>query len=120
MSRPSTAISRGGLTFDEPLTLICNWTICPTAVLELLNTAVTLGPSAQTGSAATNAQIARTIRRRKRFRRFRNMRARRLLPILIDMTRCPAFIQLHPLLFILHRLQKHLRLLLTHLAFLLR
>src|SRR2546423_4962965 len=36
------------------------------------------------------------------------------------MARCLAFIQLHPLLLILHRLQKHLRLLLTHLAFLFR
>src|ERR1700736_5004088 len=42
------------------------------------------------------------------------------LPILIDMSRSLAFIKLHPLFFVLHRLQKKLRLLLAHLAFFLR
>src|SRR2546423_11066430 len=44
----------------------------------------------------------------------------RFLPILIDMPCRLAFIKLHPLFFVLHRLQKHLRLFLAHLAFLLR
>ena len=42
------------------------------------------------------------------------------LPVIIDMPRSLAFIKLHPSLFVLHRLQKKLGLLLAHLAFLLR
>ena len=42
------------------------------------------------------------------------------LPILIDISRNLAFIKLHAPLFVLHRLQKKLRLLLTHLPVLLR
>ena len=38
------------------------------------------------------------------------------LPVFIDISRNLAFIKLHPPLFVLHRLQKKLRLLLTHLA----
>ena len=45
---------------------------------------------------------------------------RELLPVLIDMACGLAFIKLHALLFVLHRLEQKLRLLLAHLPFLLR
>jgi hypothetical protein len=41
MSNPSTAIAPGGLALADPVTFIWSWTGCPTAVLELLKTAVT-------------------------------------------------------------------------------
>jgi hypothetical protein len=46
ISNPSIEISSGGIASPGPVTLICSSTVSPTTVSELLNTAVTLGESA--------------------------------------------------------------------------
>src|SRR5438105_14329803 len=45
----------GGFVSPAPLTLICSWTVSPTTASELLNTAVTLGDSANATSFPVNA-----------------------------------------------------------------
>ena len=45
----------GGLASLALLSLICNWTVSPIAASELLNTAVTLGESANAASLPANA-----------------------------------------------------------------
>src|ERR1700674_1300567 len=109
MSRPSTGISAGGFALFEPVTLICICTGCPIAVSELLSTAVTVGVAASNRPAGRRTQSAAIATGIILIGLGPcgelNMGSRReLLPVLIDMACRLAFIELHALLFVFHRL----------------
>src|SRR5205823_4657736 len=118
----------GGLASPGPVTLICNSTVSPTAISELLSTAVTLGGSANAKSAATNVAntamkicwnileriLQPSFRAESRnpvaqptgkfagcldFARHDNP----FLPVVIDMTLYSAFIKSNSRLFVFHR-----------------
>src|SRR3954469_24896740 len=106
MSRPSTEISPGGRALAEPLIFIWSCTGWPTAVSELLRTAVTLAePAAKRWLKGRNGTSATSPSRvAAGMGIHRASLISDTLPVLIDMARRLAFIKLDPLLFVLHRL----------------
>src|SRR5689334_9949448 len=123
MSRPSTAMSPGGLALLSPDTLICSCTGRSTSVSELVSTAVTDGSSAHVVFVSTTtSRIARKIRTRRERAifnsKYRTSKPKQTSPVLIDRTHTAVFIKLHFLLFVFHRFQEGGCLFRAHFAFL--
>ena len=90
------------------------------AASELVRTAVTEGSSAPAGPVRAARTTAAIPRKARRLFLKNEWYIGDWLPVIIDRTRTLAFIKLHSPLFVLHRLQEKLSLLLAHLPVLLR
>src|ERR1700687_4402419 len=111
-------MSSGACALLAAVTLICNCTICPTTASELVRTAVTLGESADARCANKNAISVTPVIFRKIDILFKLRTSSFPLPVVVDTTRPPPFVELHARFLIFHRFQKCFRLSFAHLPFL--
>src|SRR5437879_13841561 len=100
----------GGLASPDPDTRICSCTVSPTAARELRSNAVTFGGSASAQSAHQNTISAPSKTENRDpyidiLLPTATLKHQTCLPVVIDMARGFAFIELDALFFILHRLQ---------------